>query len=93
MEIERKFLVKKLPEKLGDAHEISQGYISLDPEVRIRHKDNKFFLTAKSDDFLSRDEQELEISRVFYEILSSLIQNYLIFLMLIRYINSHKKIV
>lgn len=70
MEIEKKYLVKDLPQ-LGwnQSHEISQGYISLSPEVRIRKKDDKFFITEKSDGTLSREERETEISEIIYEIL------------------------
>ena len=52
-EIELKFLVKQMPDKLSDfeVHQIKQGYVSLGEdgtEVRLREKDGKFFLTVKS---------------------------------------------
>ncbi|KWW31340.1 MAG: adenylate cyclase [bacterium P3] len=49
MEIERKFLVKHLPEGL-DLHphcEIEQGYLCSHPTVRIRRIDNRYVLTVK----------------------------------------------
>ena len=44
-EIERKFLVKKLPANL-EAYphkEVEQVYILLDPEIRARRVDDEFF--------------------------------------------------
>ena len=50
MEIERKFLVKKLPDNINryPYQKIEQGYLSYVPEVRIRKSNNKYFLTVKS---------------------------------------------
>ena len=65
-EIERKFLVKEIPEGLENfpASEISQGYLAAtgdDTEIRIRKKGNKFFETVKSGKGLSRKEVEVGI--------------------------------
>lgn len=39
MEIERKFLLKKFPPlPTYEEYEVTQGYISIDPEVRIRKR-------------------------------------------------------
>ena len=69
MEIERKFLVKYLPEDLDKAKsaEISQSYISVDPVIRIRKSDDEYILTIKSKGDISREEKEIFISRREYE--------------------------
>ena len=50
MEIERKFLIKQLPDNLGDyeTKEIEQGYLNRNPVLRIRKSNDKFILTYKS---------------------------------------------
>lgn len=50
MEIERKFLVNKMPEALENYEkiEIEQGYISTKPTIRIRKANEKYILTVKS---------------------------------------------
>ena len=57
MEIERKFLVKKLPESLGQykKREIEQAYLCNDPVVRVRRDNDKYYLTYKSKGFIARD--------------------------------------
>ena len=48
MEIERKFLVEKIPDLTNvKAIYIEQAYLSFSPEVRIRKKDKKFYMTVK----------------------------------------------
>lgn len=63
MEIERKFLIKELP-KLAtyESAKISQGYISVDPVIRIRAVENDYFLTVKSKGAMIREEFELQIT-------------------------------
>lgn len=66
-EIERKFLVKSLPDNLDQYphQEISQGYIVVsedDTEVRLRKKGDKYFQTIKSGGGKIRTETEIEIS-------------------------------
>jgi len=50
MEIEKKFLIKKIPNNIKkyEMHEIEQAYISRTPTVRIRKFDEKYILTVKS---------------------------------------------
>lgn len=73
MEIERKYLVDKLPEGLLDNYEgeeILQGYVKVSPyEIRLRKKGNKFWLTKKNGGGLQREEVEIEISREIFDIL------------------------
>ena len=68
MEIERKFLVKYLPEGLENYphSEISQAYISTRPVIRIRQKGDRYILTVKSQGLLSREEFEMDLSREEY---------------------------
>lgn len=61
MEIERKYLVKNLPENIEnyDRHMLTQGYISTTPSVvRIRRWDNEYILTIKSQGLQERIEIE-----------------------------------
>jgi CYTH domain-containing protein len=67
-EIEKKFIVKKLPENLESfpKKEIRQGYVSISEdgtEVRVRQKNNKFYHTTKSTGGLVRKEVEKEITQ------------------------------
>ena len=50
MEIERKFLIRQLPEHLEQypCLQIEQGYLCTNPVVRIRKQDDSYFLTYKS---------------------------------------------
>jgi adenylate cyclase len=66
-EIERKFLVRKLPDGLTNYHqaEISQGYlVSMDDglQVRLRKSGDKYSLTFKRGRGNVREEREIELS-------------------------------
>ena len=80
MEIERKYLVKKLPENLESfpKHEISQGYISVKPVIRIRRSDERFILTIKSKGTLCREEYELDMTEEEFKKLSCKVEGNLI---------------
>ncbi|MBR0411573.1 MAG: CYTH domain-containing protein [Eubacterium sp.] len=60
MEIERKFLIKKLPEHINSypCDMIRQAYICTDPVIRIRQKNDQYILTVKSSGLLARKEVE-----------------------------------
>lgn len=76
LEIERKFLIKKLPSlKNFKSSNIEQGYINYNPVIRIRKKDNEYFITQKSKGNLMREENEIKIDKEIYKILSSLVKN------------------
>ncbi|MCX6023905.1 MAG: CYTH domain-containing protein [Chloroflexi bacterium] len=65
-EIERKWLTvaERLPEAVAAASErytIAQGYLSTDPVVRVRVRDERGFLTIKGPGLLERAEFEYEI--------------------------------
>lgn len=71
-EIERQWLLTRLPQGLGEGTEIHQGYLATgDPEVRVRSKGGEFFLTHKTGEGVVRDEGkgDLEISADAFEIL------------------------
>ena len=68
MEIERKFLVLRLPEHLNayPKRHIEQAYLSADPVVRIRRVDDSYILTCKGEGLLVREEREMPLSAAAY---------------------------
>ena len=69
MEIERKFLIDKLPENLETfpRKEIAQGYINREPVIRIRRSDDKYILTCKGQGLMVREEFELPLTKESFE--------------------------
>ena len=69
MEIERKFLISKLPENLSDYpfHQIEQGYLTTNPVVRIRRQDDDYILTYKGNGMMAREEYNLPLNQASYE--------------------------
>jgi CYTH domain-containing protein len=66
-EIERKFLVSKMPAavEMGEPRLIEQGYIIIGTdgsEVRLRRKKDRYYLTVKRGVGLSRRESEVELT-------------------------------
>ncbi len=80
MEIERKFLIKRMPEDLTQypCHQIEQGYLCTDPVVRIRRKDHEYFLTYKSSGLMARQEYNLDLNETAYNHLKKKIDGNLI---------------
>ncbi len=68
-EIERKFLIKKIPDDLESfTHfDIEQGYLCIDPVIRVRKKDSDYILTYKSRGFMIREEYEHPLTKNGYE--------------------------
>lgn len=68
-EIERKFLVKKLPSDLStrENHSIVQSYVSTNPTIRIRKWDDSYILTIKSSGIIKREEYEMNITEEQFE--------------------------
>ena len=66
VEIERKFLVERLPEGKWPAREIEQAYLCREPVVRVRRKGERYFLTCKSAGLMEREEFEQELTREQY---------------------------
>ena len=69
MEIERKFLIKKLPENLEQfPHlEIEQAYLCKEPVVRIRRENEHYYMTYKGKGLMVREEYNLPLSQDAYE--------------------------
>ncbi len=67
-EIERKYLVKQVPENLASYpfHEIEQGYLCTEPVVRIRRQDEEYYLTYKSKGLMIREEYNLPLTKDAY---------------------------
>ena len=68
MEIERKYLVAKLPDQLKTypCRLLEQGYLNTNPVVRIRRDNEKYELTYKSAGLMSRQEYNLPLDRESY---------------------------
>lgn len=68
MEIERKFLPLRLPEGLETypAHHIEQGYLCMDPVVRVRHSGEKYYMTYKGKGLMTRQEENLPLTEESY---------------------------
>ena len=64
MEIERKYLVKSLPENLEryECKHIAQGYLCTNPVLRIRRSNDEYFLPYKGQGLMAREEHEFSIS-------------------------------
>ena len=68
MEIERKFLINKLPDLSGYKYvDIQQGYLSTNPVVRIRKKNDKYILTYKGSGLMAREEIEAALTEEAYQ--------------------------
>lgn len=80
MEIERKYLIRQIPENLEDypCRKIEQGYLCTDPVVRIRRDNEKYELTYKSKGLMVREEYNLPLTREAYLHLHSKIDGRLI---------------
>lgn len=69
MEIERKYLVKYLPENLEkyEQKHIAQGYLCTNPVLRIRRSNEEYFLTYKGPGLMVREEHEFPLSAEAFE--------------------------
>ena len=69
MEIERKFLIKNIPENLQEfpSSPIEQAYLNERPVVRIRKSGERYILTVKGDGVLAHEEYELPLTKEAYE--------------------------
>lgn len=68
MEIERKFLLKKLPDNLDQYphHQIEQAYLSVNPVIRVRKEDDDYYLTYKGKGMMTREEFNLTLTEEAY---------------------------
>lgn len=69
MEIERKFLIHRLPDNLNayPFQLLEQAYLCTDPVVRVRRSDDIYTLTYKSKGLMSREEYNLPLTAESYE--------------------------
>ncbi len=69
VEIERKFLVKNLPENLEEYphKEFEQGYLCTSPVVRVRREGEAYVLTYKGAGLMMRREENLPLNKEAYE--------------------------
>lgn len=68
MEIEKKFLIRELPAGLAGypKHLIEQAYLSTEPVLRIRKKDDGYILTYKGSGMMAREEHEFPLTATSY---------------------------
>lgn len=68
MEIERKFLIKERPQNLEQypCYDIEQAYLSVNPVIRIRRKNDAYILTYKGGGLMAREEIELPLTAESY---------------------------
>ena len=80
MEIERKYLVRRLPGHMENypCGIISQGYLNTSPVIRIRQDNDRYELTYKSEGLMARQEYNLPLTREAYEHLLTKIDGRLI---------------
>ena len=68
MEIEKKYLLKKLPDFAAcQFHKIEQAYLCTDPVVRVRREDETCYMTYKGRGMLVREEYNLPLNKEAYE--------------------------
>lgn len=72
-EIERKFLVRTMPENLAqyDFHLIEQAYLTTEPTIRVRREDDTYYMTYKGKGRIVHEEYNLPLSKEAYETLKS----------------------
>ncbi|WP_418752695.1 CYTH domain-containing protein [Frisingicoccus sp.] len=68
MEIERKYLIDRLPFDVTayPSHEIEQAYLNTAPVIRIRKEDEEYYLTYKSKGLMAREEYNLPLNAESY---------------------------
>ena len=77
IEIEKKFLVRELPEDLDKypCHIIEQGYLNVSPAIRVRREDSSFYMTYKGrkseDGTIGQTEYNLPLDEESYLHLSA----------------------
>lgn len=68
MEIERKFLIEKIPADLSSCKclFIEQAYLCTAPVIRIRRQDEEYYLTYKGSGLMAREEYNLPLAQESY---------------------------
>ena len=68
MEIEKKYLLKEVPElEKFEHHKIEQAYLCTGPVVRVRREDETYYMTYKGSGMMSREEYNLPLTKESYE--------------------------
>lgn len=68
MEIEKKYLLKRLPDlSVYQYHKIEQAYLCTEPVVRIRREDESYYMTYKGSGMMTREEYNLFLNAKAYE--------------------------
>ena len=68
MEIERKYLLKTLPDlKTYEFHKIEQAYLCTSPVVRVRREDETYYMTYKGGGMMAREEYNLPLNQESYQ--------------------------
>lgn len=72
MEIERKFLLKEIPDLSQYAyHDIEQAYLCTGPVVRVRKEDDHYYMTYKGGGLMAREEYNLPLNaQAYYHLLA-----------------------
>jgi CYTH domain-containing protein len=72
-EIEKKFLLRALPQGLKTGIKIQQGYLNANcPEIRVRQREKAFYFTLKGGEGFTREEIEARVSRKLFKALWSI---------------------
>lgn len=73
MEIERKFLITKLPDDLSarESLVIEQAYLCTNPVVRVRRQNEDYYMTYKGGGMMVREEYNLPLNKEAYEHLAA----------------------
>ena len=68
IEIERKFLIKKLPDQINayPYHMIEPAYLCTDPVIRVRKEDDTYYMTYKGKGLMAREEYNLPLTKEGY---------------------------
>ncbi len=68
VEIEKKYLIDRLPDALGQypAHQIEQAYLCTDPVLRVRKQDEEYLLTYKGSGLMKHVEYNLPLTKEAY---------------------------
>ena len=68
MEIERKFIIERLPENIDTYPflKIEQAYLCVNPVVRVRREDDNYILTYKGEGMMAREEYNLPLTPEAY---------------------------
>lgn len=68
MEIEKKYLIKKLPADYQNypCRQIEQAYLSVSPVIRVRRDEAEYYLTYKSSGLMTREEYNLPLTADSY---------------------------